>query len=326
MESQKVFNETVKSIRSQFGEQAIVDFNSKEKKNISVIKTGSLNLDNILGINGFPRGRIIEIYGNESCGKTTLALQAIASCQKNHNGKCAFIDTEHALDAKYCESNGVDINKMLIAQPESGEQTFAIIEALAKTGIIDLIVVDSVAAIVPESEINGEYEDQHVGLHARLMSKGLRIIQSVCYQNNVTIIFINQIREKIGVLFGDNKTTTGGWALKFFSSIRIELKRSELIRNSSKSVIGIRTQARVVKNKLAPPMQTTYLDIYFDRGFDNTFEIIDMAITKKVIVQKGSWFFYNNIQLVQGRDNLKAYFEQPKNQKIFNDIKKIIFQ
>lgn len=326
MESQKVFNEAVKSIRSQFGEQAIVDFNSKDKKNINVIKTGSLNLDNILGINGFPRGRIIEIYGNESCGKTTLALQTIASCQKNYNGKCAFIDTEHALDTKYCKSNGVDINKMILAQPETGEQVFAIIEALAKTGIIDLIVVDSVAAIVPESEINGEYADQHVGLHARLMSKGLRIIQSVCYQNNVTIIFINQIREKIGILFGDSKTTTGGWALKFFSSIRIELKRSELIKNSSKSIIGIRTQARIVKNKLAPPMRTAYLDIYFDRGFDNTFEIIDMAIAKKVIVQKGSWFFYNNIQLVQGRDNLKSYLEQPKNQKIFNDIKKMIFQ
>ena len=224
MEKNNLFEETIKEIETQFGKGSIGNLDDIKPIKCDVIHTGSINLDKALGCNGYPKGRIIEIFGNESSGKTTLALQAIAQCQKI-GGKCAYIDAEHALNSKYCQVNNVDTKKLLLAQPETGEQTFAIIEALIKTGIIDLIVVDSVAALVPEAEINGEYEDQNIGLHARLMSKGLRIIQTVLSKYKSTIIFINQIREKVGIFFGNNKTTTGGWALKFYSSVRIELNR-----------------------------------------------------------------------------------------------------
>ena len=321
MEEEKIFNETIKEIETQFGKNSITNFNHEIDKNIEIIKTGSLNLDKALGIGGYPKGRIIEIYGSESSGKTTIALQAIAQCQKN-GGHCAYIDAEHALNAKYCQANGVNLSKLLFAQPESGEQSFAIIEALAKTGMIDLIVVDSVAALVPEAEINGEYEDQTIGLHARLMSKGLRIIQGIISKYKTTIIFINQIREKIGVFFGETKTTTGGWALKFFSSIRIELKRAEVIKNGT-TIIGIKTFARIVKNKLAPPLTTTYLNIYFDQGFDYVSEIIDLALEKNIITKKGSWFYFNEIKMAQGKEGLKLFLKDKNNLAIFNKIEKI---
>lgn len=321
MENQKLFEETIKEIETQFGKNSITNLNQESNKDVEVIKTGSINLDKALGIGGYPKGRIIEIYGNESSGKTTLALQAIAQCQKN-KGKCAYIDVEHSLNGKYCKANGVDLNTMLFAQPESGEQSFAIIEALAKTGMIDLIVVDSVAALVPEVEINGEYEDQTIGLHARLMSKGLRIIQGIISKYNTTIIFINQIREKIGIFFGDNKTTTGGWALKFFSSIRIELKRAEILKSGT-SIIGIKTFAKIVKNKLAPPLTSTYLDIYFDKGFDCFVEIINLAIEQNIITKKGNWYYFNEIKLGQGKEGIKIFLKDEKNFNLFQKIEKL---
>ena len=256
-------------------------------------------LQNAIG--GYPKGRIVEIYGNESCGKTTLALQAIASCQ-SIGGKCAYLDLEHALDAKFCIANGVDLSKLLLAQPDSGEQTFQLISALIKTGMIDLIIVDSVAAIVPESEIEGKFSDQTIGLQARIMSKGLRIIQSLLSKYNTTIIFINQIREKVGVFYGNNEITTGGRALKFYSSVRLELRRAELIKKGSECV-GIKTLVKVVKNKLAPPLNKAYIDIYFDQGIDHNEEIIQYAIDYEIIQKKGSWFYFNEERLGQGKDS-----------------------
>jgi len=285
MNEEKLFEEAIKQIEKQFGKGSITQFD-QQLNSYDVIPTGSLQLDRALGIGGYPKGRVIEIYGNESSGKTTLALQAIAQCQKL-NGKCAYIDVEHALDAKFCETNGVDLDKLLLAQPDSGEQAFALIEALIKTNMISLIVVDSVAALVPEAELNGEFDEQNIGLQARMMSKGLRVIQGLLAKYNTTIIFINQIREKVGVFFGNNETTTGGRALKFFSSIRIELKRSELIKNGNEC-IGIRSVAKIVKNKVAPPLYKAYIDIYFDRGFDYTNEIIDFALEKGVIEKRGA--------------------------------------
>ena len=209
MENQKLFEQTIKELETQFGKGSIMSLDNSKAIDCEVVSTGSINLNKAIGVGGYPKGRIIEIYGNESSGKTTLALQAVAQCQKA-GGKCAYVDVEHALDSKYCLANGVDTKKLLLAQPETGEQSFAIVEALIKTGMIDLIVVDSVAALVPEAELNGEYEDQNIGLHARLMSKGLRILQTVMAKYKTTVIFINQIREKVGILFGDNKTTPGG--------------------------------------------------------------------------------------------------------------------
>lgn len=323
MDTQKIFDDTIKQIESQFGKGSIISFDTNLKPT-EIIPSGSLQLDRALGIGGYPKGRIIEIYGNESSGKTTLALQAVAQCQKN-NGKCAYIDVEHALDAKYCASNGIDLGKMILAQPDSGEQSFSIIEALIKTGMIDLIVVDSVAGLVPEAEINNNFEQQTMGLHARLMSKGLRILQGYIAKYNVTVIFINQIREKIGILFGDNKTTTGGWALKFFSSIRIELKRSEIIKKGT-ACVGIRSQARIIKNKLAPPLTTAFIDIYFDRGFDYTNEVIDIAVEKNIISKRGSWYFYKEIKLAQGKDGMQDFLKDHNNLTIYEEIKNKVIE
>jgi recombination protein RecA len=277
--------ETIKKIETQFGKGLILNLNKKDEIT-EVIPTGSMLLNNILGVGGFPKGRIIEIFGNESCGKTTVALQTVAQCQ-NLGGKCAYIDLEHALDINYCKANGIDPEKIMIVQPENAEQTFDLIEALIKTGEIDLIVVDSVAALVPEAELTGEFSDQTIGLHARIMSKGLRIIQSLLTKDSTSVIFINQIREKVGVMYGNNETTTGGRALRFYASIRLELRKSELIKNGDE-VIGIRISAKTVKNKLAPPLQKAFVDIYFDKGFDHTSEIIDFALEKGVIEKKGS--------------------------------------
>lgn len=324
MENQKIFEETIKEIETQFGKGAITNLDHSRAVKCDVISTGSISLNKALGCGGYPKGRIIEIYGNESSGKTTLALQAVAQCQKS-GGKCAYVDVEHALNAKYCQANGVDIKKLLLAQPESGEQSFAIIEALAKTGMIDLIIVDSVAALVPEAEIRGDYEDQNIGLHARLMSKGLRLLEPVLSKYNTCVIFINQIREKVGVMFGDSKTTTGGWALKFFSSIRIELKRAELIKSGT-NVIGIRSHARVIKNKMAPPLQSAYLNIYFDCGFDVKSEIIDIAIENNIIAKSRSWFYYKDQRIAQGKEGTKSFLIDAKNKKLFDEITKLVLK
>lgn len=298
MNEEKLLEQAIKKIEVQFGKGYVTKFN--DKQTIDVIPSGSIKIDKILGIGGYPKGRIIEIYGNESCGKTTLALQVIASCQ-SIGGKCAYLDLEHALDAKFCITNGIDLSKLLLAQPDSGEQTFQLISALIKTGMIDLIVVDSVAAIVPESEIEGKFSDQTIGLQARIMSKGLRIIQGLLSKYNTTIIFINQIREKVGVFYGSNEITTGGRALKFYSSIRLELRRAELIKKGSEC-IGIKTLAKVVKNKLAPPLNKAYIDIYFDQGINHNEEIIQYAVDYEIIQKKGSWYYFNEERLGQGKD------------------------
>jgi recombination protein RecA len=282
---QRLFDEAIKQIEIQFGKGSVVTFDN-ERHETEVIPSGSIQLDRAVGVGGYPRGRVIEIYGNESSGKTTLALQAIAQCQQL-NGKCAYIDLEHALDGKYCEANGVDLSKLLLAQPDSGEQAFSLIEALIKTDMINLIVVDSVAALVPNAELTGEFEDQTIGLQARMMSKGLRIIQGLMAKHNTTVMFINQIREKIGVMYGNPETTTGGRALRFYTSVRIELRKIELIKNGN-DCIGIRTSARIVKNKVAPPLFKAVIDIYFDKGIDHTCEIIDFALEKGVIEKRGS--------------------------------------
>lgn len=283
---QKLFDEAMKQIEVQFGKGMIASLNGAANEGIPVIPTGSIQLDRAIGINGYPKGRVIEIFGNESCGKTTLALQAVAQCQKQ-GGKCVYIDLEHALDGKYCTANNVDLKKLMLAQPDSGEQAFALIESLIKTDMIDLIVVDSVAALVPNAELIGEFEDQTIGLQARMMSKGLRIIQGLIARHNTTIIFINQIREKIGVVYGNPETTTGGRALKFYSSIRIELRKSELLKDGN-DCVGIKVCAKLVKNKLAPPLTKAFIDIYFDKGIDHTSEVIDFAIEKGVIDKKGA--------------------------------------
>ena len=303
MNEQKLFEQALKQIETQFGKGYLTNFANGER--IDVIPSGSLQLDEALQIKGYPRGRIIEIYGNESCGKTTLALQAVASCQKI-NGKCAYIDLEHALDARYCEANGIDLSKLLLAQPDSGEQAFSLLNALVKTGMIDLIVVDSVAAIVPEAEIEGDFGDQTIGLQARIMSKGLRILQPLLAKYNTTVIFINQLREKVGVFYGSNEITTGGRALKFYSSIRIELRRSELLKDGN-NCVGIRSTAKIVKNKLAPPLFKTNIDFYFDQGIDHTVEIIDFALERNIIEKRGAWYYYHNEKIGQGRNATKDF-------------------
>jgi recombination protein RecA len=285
LNEEKLFDEAIKQIELQFGKGSISSLDN-ELKPIEVIPSGSITLNKALGVGGYPKGRIIEVYGNESSGKTTLALQAVTECQKL-NGKCAYVDLEHALDAKYCESNGVDLTKLLLAQPDSGEQAFSLIEALIKTDMIDLIIVDSVAALTPTAELNGDFADQTIGLQARMMSKGLRIIQGLMAKHNTTVIFINQIREKIGVMFGNPETTTGGRALKFYASVRIELRRSELIKQGN-NCVGIVTTAKIVKNKVAPPLYKAAISIYFDKGIDHTGEIIDFALEQGVIDKKGS--------------------------------------
>lgn len=327
MDEKKLFQQALKQIELQFGKNVIGNLNANNQ--IETIPTGSIQLDEILGIKGYPRGRVIEIYGNESCGKTTLALQAIAAGQKQ-GIKCAYIDLEHALDASYCKANGIDLNRLLLSTPESGEQTFALINALVKTGMIDLIIVDSVAAMVPEMESNSPFSDQTIGLQARIMSKGLRILQPLLAKYKTTIIFINQLREKVGVFYGNNETTTGGRALKFYSTIRLELRRSELIKEGNKC-IGIRSLVKVVKNKLAPPLYKTYIDFYFDQGIDHTMEIIDFAMEHNIITKRGAWFYFNEIKIGQGKNNAKDFllnnnevYEQIKNVALnYRDSKKI---
>ncbi len=311
----KILDNALKEIEKKFGKET---FNKIDNFNVETIESGSYVLNSALGINGFPRGRIIEIYGNESSGKTTIALQAIKACL-NNNGNVAYIDAENALDAKYIENIGIDPNKLLVANPEYGEQAFSIVDALIKTNMIDLIVVDSVAALTPKSEIEGDVNDQTMGSHARLMSKGLRMIQSTIAKSKTSVIFINQVREKVGVLFGNNEVTTGGRALKFFSSIRLEVKRSELLKNGTE-IVGIKSKIIVTKNKLAPPFKTCFIDIFFGKGFDSKKEIIDFAIEYEIIDKNGSWYFIDGKKICQGKNQLEAYFDS--NIEEFENIKK----
>lgn len=317
----KLFNEAIKEIDKKYGKGSLVQC---DLKNVDVIKTGSALLDQTLGIGGFPKGRIIEIFGNESSGKTTIALQSVAECL-NNNGRVAYIDAENSLDINYITAMGIDPNKLLIARPESGEQAFSIIDALIKTNMIDLIVVDSVAALVPESELKGEISDQNIGAHARLMSKGLRMLQNTISKSNVCVIFINQLREKVGIMFGNPEVTTGGRALKFFSSIRLDVRKSELLK-SGNDVTGIKTKITVVKNKLAPPLKHCFVDIFFGKGYDYKNEIINFALDYEIIKKSGSWLYYGDKKICQGKTQLENHLKE--NNELFelikNDVLKII--
>ena len=302
----KALDAALAHIEKQYGKGSVMKLgDSASNMNIEVIPTGSLSLDIALGLGGIPRGRIIEIFGPESSGKTTVALHVIAETQKM-GGEVAFIDVEHALDPVYAGQLGVDIDNMLVSQPDSGEQALEIAEALARSGAIDCIVIDSVAAMVTKSEIDGEMGDTHVGQLARLMSQAMRKLTSVIAKSNTTAIFINQVREKIGVMYGNPETTPGGRALKFYASVRIEVRRGEQIKNGSE-VIGNRTKCKVVKNKVAPPFKECEFDIMYGKGISRVGEVLDMAVDLDIVKKGGAWFSYNDMKLGQGRDNAKEF-------------------
>ncbi len=299
----------IKLLEKQYGKGTVMRLGDNQGLNVEAISTGSLSLDIATGIGGLPRGRIVEIYGPESSGKTTLALHCVAEAQKK-GGEAAFIDAEHALDPVYAANLGVDVNSLLVSQPDNGEQALEIAEALVRSGAIDVMVIDSVAALVPRSEIEGEMGDSHVGAHARLMSQALRKLAGACSKTNTIIIFINQLREKIGVMYGNPETTTGGRALKFYASIRIDVRRVEQIKLPGNEVIGNRTKAKIVKNKVAPPFKEAEFDIMYGKGVSKSGEILDLAVKLEIVQKSGAWFSYNGERLGQGRDNVKKLFEE----------------
>ncbi len=312
----EALDQALLQIEKQYGKGAIMKLGDHVNEPIDVIPTGCLTLDIALGIGGIPRGRVVEIYGPESSGKTTVSLHIIAEAQKM-GGTCAFIDAEHALDPIYAEKLGVNLTDLYVSQPDNGEQALNICETLVKSGSIDLVVVDSVAALTPKAEIDGEMGDNHVGLQARMMSQALRKLTGVINKSNTTVIFINQLREKVGVMFGSPETTTGGKALKFYSSIRLDVRRKDVIKDGT-NIIGNRTCIKVVKNKLAPPFKQAEFDIVYGQGISQTGCVIDLALDKDIIKKSGSWFSYNDEKIGQGKENVKAYLEQ--NKDIFNEI------
>ena len=313
--------EALKNIEKQYGKGAVMVLGNEPVTQLDVISTGSLILDGALGVGGYPKGRIIEIYGPESSGKTTFALHAIAEAQKC-GGYAAFIDAEHALDPKYAKALGVNIEDLVLSQPDSGEQALEIAEALIKSGAIDIIVIDSVAALVPEAEINGEMGDSHVGLQARLMSQAMRKLSGIISKTKCVAIFINQIREKVGVMYGNPETTPGGRALKFYSTIRLDVRRGEQLKNGSEAV-GNKTVVKVVKNKVAPPFKVAEVEIIYGEGISKMGELIDTAVSLGIINKAGAWFSYNGEKIGQGRENVKAYLKANPSvyEEIFTKIK-----
>lgn len=303
----KLLEDVIKDIEKQFGNGSIMRLGDDDIKHVDVIPSGSLSLDIAVGVGGLPKGRIIEIFGPESSGKTTFALHAIASVQK-HGGTAAFIDAEHALDPIYAKNLGVDINNLLLSQPDTGEQALEICKALVDSEAVNIIVIDSVAALVPQAEIEGDIGDQHVGLQARLMSQALRTLSGSIGKTNTIAIFINQLREKVGVLFGNPETTPGGRALKFYSSIRLDIRRAETIKNDDQ-IIGNRVNIKVVKNKVAPPFKTASLDIMYGEGISKEGEIIDIASDLEIINRSGAWYSYNGEKIGQGKENTKLYLK-----------------
>lgn len=295
-------------IEKKFGKDAVMKLGDNRTMQVEAISTGSLSLDIALGIGGLPRGRIVEIYGPESSGKTTLALHCIAEGQKN-GGQAAFIDVEHALDPVYARAVGVDIDSLLVSQPDSGEQALEITEALVLSGALDVIVVDSVAALVPRAEIEGEMGDSHVGLHARLMSQAMRKLAGAISKSNCVVIFINQLRLKVGVVYGNPEVTTGGNALKYYASVRIDIRRTEILKNGTEQ-IGSRTRAKVIKNKVAPPYREGEFDIMYGEGISRIGELLDLAVKYEVIQKSGAWFSYGENRLGQGRDNSKIFLKE----------------
>mgnify|MGYP000466652161 FL=1 len=309
-------DDAISQIEKKFGKGSVMRLGDRTAVDVDVIPSGSLTLDKALGIGGYPKGRIIEIYGPESSGKTTLTLHAIAQAQ-TQGGKAAFIDAEHAIDPVYAKNLGVDIDELILSQPDSGEQALEIAEMLVRSGVIDLIVIDSVAALVPQVELDGEMGDAAVGLQARLMSKALRKLSGVMNKTNCTVIFINQLREKIGVMYGNPETTTGGRALKFYSSVRVEIRRSEQIKQNGE-IIGNKANIKVVKNKVAPPFKTTQVDIIYGKGISRDGEILDLAVEGDIVEKSGAWYAYNGEKIGQGRENAKNFLiEHPA---IFEEV------
>ena len=305
-EKSRALETALSQIEKSFGKGAIMRLGENAGLNVEAIPTGSIALDAATGIGGLPRGRIVEIYGPESSGKTTLALHVVAEAQKM-GGEAAFIDAEHALDPVYAAALGVDIDSLLVSQPDNGEQALEITEHLARSGALDVIVVDSVAALVPKAEIEGEMGDSHVGLHARLMSQALRKLTGAISKSNTVVIFINQLREKVGVIYGNPEVTTGGRALKFYSTIRIDVRRVEQLKGPGNEFIGSRTRAKIVKNKVAPPFKEAEFDIMYGEGISKYGELLDLAVKMEVIRKSGALFYYGEERLGQGRDNVKEY-------------------
>ena len=309
----------IAQIEKQFGKGAVMKLGDNVAMQVDAISTGSIGLDLALGVGGMPRGRVIEVYGPESSGKTTLALHVVAEAQKK-GGEAAFIDVEHALDPQYAAALGVDINSLLVSQPDTGEQALEICEALVRSGAIDVIVIDSVAAMVPRAEIEGEMGDSHVGLQARLMSQAMRKLTGIIGKTGTVVIFINQLRLKVGIVYGNPEVTAGGNALKYYSSVRIDVRRTEQLKDSSGAVIGSRTRAKVVKNKVAPPFREAYFDIMFGEGISKSGELLDLAVQLGIVQKSGAWFGYGETRLGQGRDNTKIYLEE--HPELFAEIEK----
>ncbi len=320
LEKQKALEAALGQIEKQFGKGSVMKLGEFKAMNVEAIPTGALSLDIALGIGGIPKGRIIEVYGPESSGKTTLALHMIAEAQKM-GGEAAFIDAEHALDPVYAKHLGVDIDNLIVSQPDTGEQALEIAEALVRSGAIDIIVVDSVAALVPKAEIDGDMGDAHVGLQARLMSQALRKLAGVINKSNSVIVFINQLREKVGVMFGNPETTPGGRALKFYASVRMDIRKIENIKQDG-DVVGNRVRVKVVKNKVAPPFREAEFDIIYGKGISKSGNILDLGINLGLVEKSGSWFGYNGTRIGQGRENAKKYLED--NPEIMNEIEEKI--
>ena len=311
----KALDTAILQLEKKYGSGTIMRLGDNNALNVEAISTGSITLDCATGIGGFPRGRIIEVYGPESSGKTTLALHVVAEAQKL-GGEAAFVDAEHALVPVYAKNLGVDVDSLLVSQPDNGEQALEIVEALARSGALDVIIVDSVAALVPRAEIDGDMGDSHVGLQARLMSQALRKLAGVISKSNTIIIFINQLREKVGVVYGNPEVTTGGRALKFYASIRVDVRRIEQLKGTGGEFIGSRTRAKIVKNKVAPPFKTAEFDIMYGEGISKVGEIVDLGVNYGIIKKSGAWFSYGETRLGQGRDNVKNLF---KNDKALSD-------
>lgn len=314
---QVALDHALKQIEKQFGKGSIMKLGEQTDRKVSTVSSGSLALDVALGVGGYPRGRIVEVYGPESSGKTTVALHAIAEVQ-DQGGQAAFIDAEHALDPEYAQKLGVNIDELLLSQPDTGEQALEIAEALVRSGAVDIIVVDSVAALVPKAEIEGEMGDAHVGLQARLMSQALRKLSGAISKSNTMAVFINQIREKVGVMFGNPETTPGGRALKFYSSVRLEIRRAEALKQGN-DIVGNKTRIKVVKNKVAPPFKQAEVDIMYGEGISREGEILDMGSDLDIVQKSGAWYSYNEERLGQGRENAKQFLKE--NTDIRNQIR-----